>query len=133
MNINDSIETIMTSDVRSVSSNDKIIEIKHIYEQPKFHAHIPVVDEGKVIGIVSLVNFMRAIHNASLSDTEEVYHEILVKDIMTHNPVHVSPATSIKEVASILSKDEFHSILVVEDSVLVGIVTTTDLLRELIK
>lgn len=133
MNINDKIETIMTKDVRSVSSNDKIIEIKHLYEQPKFHAHIPVVDEGKVIGIVSLVNFMRAIHNATLSDTEEVYHDILVKDIMTVNPVHVAPSATIKDVASILSRDEFHSILVVDDSSLVGIVTTTDLLRELIK
>lgn len=133
MNINDSIETIMTKEVRCVSSNDKIIEIKHIYEQPKFHSHIPVVDDGRVVGIVSLVNFMRAIHDASLDDSEKVYNELLVKEIMTVDPKYVSPKTSIKEVATVLSSDEFHSLLIIENDTLVGIVTTTDILKEIIK
>jgi len=133
MNIEAPISSIMTSSVESVSPDQKIIDIKHIYEQPDFHSHIPVIENDKIVGIVSLVNFMRAIHYASLDDNEEVYHEIKAEDIMTPNPSSVSPETSIRNVAEILSKGEFHSMLIATDGRLNGIVTTTDILKMLLK
>lgn len=133
MNIEAPISSIMTSEVKFVSPEQKIIDIKHIYEQPNFHSHVPVLENDKIVGIISLVNFMRAIHNASLDDNEEVYHEIKAKDIMTFNPTSVSPETTIREVAEILSKDNFHSILIATDNELKGIVTTTDILKKLVE
>lgn len=55
-----------------------------------------------------------------------------VEQVMARNLVKVAPDTSIKEVAEILSKKEFHALPVVEDELLVGIVTTTDLIKYLI-
>jgi CBS domain-containing protein len=43
--------------------------------------------------------------------------------------VSVSPVTTLKEVAEILSKREFHALPVVIENKLVGIVTTTDLIN----
>lgn len=133
MNLDVPISTIMTSRVKSVSPDQKLIDIKHIYEQPEFHSHIPVTENNNVVGIISLVNFMHAIQDATLDDSEEVYHNQTVKNIMTSNPTSVSPETSIRDVATILAKGDFHSLLITTENQLKGIVTTTDILRKLIE
>lgn len=133
MNIEAPISSIMTSSVECVSPDQKIIDIKHIYEKQNFHSHIPVVENDKIIGIVSLVDFMRVIHDATLDDSEEVYHENEVRDVMSLYPSSVSPETSIRQVAEILAKGAFHSMLIATDGKLDGIVTTTDILKEILK
>ena len=132
MNLDASISTIMTKSITCVTPDHKILELKHIYEQPSFHSHVPVTQDDKLVGVVSLIDFMRAIHNASLDENEVVYHEVKVRDIMTKNPVTVEPTESIKNVASLLSDGNFHSILVASNGKVEGIVTTTDILKELL-
>ena len=133
MNLEAPISTIMTTDVECITPSQKLIDLKHIYERPSFHSHVPVTENNKIVGIVSLINFMHAIHDASLDDTEEVYHELIVKDIMTFKPEYVSPDATIREVAEILAKGQFHSVPVVLDGEVKGIITTTDLLQEILK
>ena len=61
-----------------------------------------------------------------------VYSLFTLDQVMVSNPVTVDPNTPILEVAELFSKSEFHSAPVVEDGILVGIVTTIDLIRFLI-
>ena len=133
MNLDFPIATLMTTNVKCVEPNQKIIDLKHIYEQQKFHHHIPVIENNKLIGMVSLIDFMRAIHTASLDDNEQVYHKIEVKDIMSSNPVTILENTSIKEATALLAKGEFHSLVVAENNEVKGIVTTADLLNYFLK
>lgn len=133
MNLDFPIATLMTTNVKCVEPNQKIIDLKHIYEQQKFHHHIPVIENNKLIGMVSLIDFMRAIHTASLDDNEQVYHTIEVKDIMSTNPVTILENTSIKEATALLAKGEFHSLVVAENNEVKGIVTTADLLNYFLK
>ncbi len=133
MNLDFPIATLMTTNVKCVEPNQKIIDLKHIYEQQKFHHHIPVIENNKLIGMVSLIDFMRAIHTASLDDNEQVYHTIEVKDIMSSNPVTIVENTSIKEATALLAKGEFHSLVVAENNEVKGIVTTADLLNYFLK
>jgi CBS domain-containing protein len=51
---------------------------------------------------------------------------------MVKNPIKISSDITIKSVAEILAKNEFHALPVVDGDELVGIVTTTDLLLYLI-
>jgi CBS domain-containing protein len=51
---------------------------------------------------------------------------------MAKNLVSVSSTTTIKEVAEVLASKEFHALPVIDDNKLVGIVTTTDLIKYLI-
>ena len=51
---------------------------------------------------------------------------------MAKNLVKVSPDTTIRETAEILASKEFHALPVCEGDLLVGIVTTTDLIKYLI-
>jgi acetoin utilization protein AcuB len=133
MNLDFPIATLMTTNVKCVEPNQKIIDLKHIYEQQKFHHHIPVIENNKLIGMVSLIDFMRAIHTASLDDNELVYHTIEVKDIMSSNPVTIHENTSIKQATELLAKGEFHSLVVAENNEVKGIVTTADLLNYFLK
>ena len=133
MNIQDQISTIMTTGITTVNPDQKLIDLKHIYEQAQYHSHVPVVENESLVGIVSLIDFMRAIQDATLDDNEEVYHELRVKDIMSLNPITIDHTKSIKDAATVLANGNFHSLLVMSEQKLAGIITTTDILKQLIK
>jgi acetoin utilization protein AcuB len=127
------ISSIMSTSVECVRPDQKLIDLKHIYEKQSFHSHIPVTENGKLVGMISLIDFMRAVSYATLDDNEAVYHEKLVADIMSINPVSAADNSSIREIAALLSKGEFHSIVLTNNDAVSGIVTTTDLVRLLLK
>jgi CBS domain-containing protein len=52
---------------------------------------------------------------------------------MVRKPTCISPDTMIKEAAEIFLKAEFHALPVVEKNKLVGILTTTDLIKYLLE
>lgn len=123
------ISSIMTKDVVCVSPHQKIVDVKHIYEKRNFHHHIPVTDNDRLVGMVSLVDFMYKIKGAGLDDNTAVYNELKVKDIMTLNPHSTNPSTSIESVAQELAKGNYHAIPIVEKEKVVGIVSTADIIK----
>ena len=82
---NNSIIPVMTKDVVSVSPEQNLLDVKHIYEKKRWHHHIPVLDDDKLVGMVSLIDFMYNIVGAGMNDDHEVYKKLKVKDIMTLN------------------------------------------------
>lgn len=127
------ISSIMTKNVVCVSPDQKIIDVKYIYEKKKFHHHIPVTKDKKLVGMLSLIDFMYHIKGAGLNDDDAIYTELCVKDIMTPNPYAVGPNTMLNEVAEELSKGRYHAIPIVENENIVGIVSTADIIRFLMK
>jgi CBS domain-containing protein len=61
-----------------------------------------------------------------------VYNMFSIGQVMNRNIVTVSASNSIKEVAEILATKEFHALPVVNRNTLIGIVTTTDLIKYLL-
>ena len=130
----DSISTIMTKNVVCVSPQQKIVDVKHIYEKSNFHHHIPVTQNNKLVGMVSLIDFMYRINGAGLDDRNEVYNTLTVKDIMTTKPHYSTPETSIEEIAKILSKGKFRAIPILNaEKEIVGIVSTADIINSFLK
>jgi len=127
------IATIMTRDVVCVSPDQKIIDVKHIYEKLDFHHHIPVTEAGKLVGIVSLVDFMYRIRGAGLDDNNPVYESLTVKEIMTTNPFALDQGASIEEAAQILKKGDYHALPILDGDQIVGIVSTADLIAYFLK
>lgn len=132
MNLNSTVAELMSTNIECVQPDQQIIDLKHIYEKEPFHQHVPVTENNQLVGIVSLIDFMRAIHNASLDDNEPVYHSILVKDIMSLHPVSIAPTTSLKDASKQLIEGGFHSLIVTENKEVKGILTTTDILKHFI-
>ena len=133
MNLQDPISTIMTSPVNCIESHQLLVDLKHIYEKVHFHHHVPVTADGKLVGVVSLIDFMREIHHAGLDDNEGVYQHIKVKDIMSIHPIYVDEKATIEEVAKLLSAGQINSVIITHENKVSGIVTTTDLVKLLVK
>jgi acetoin utilization protein AcuB len=127
------VSTIMITPVECVGPQDKLLVIKHLYERQNFHRHFPVIEKDRLVGMVSLADYMHAIGDATLDDNEPVYSTRKVEDIMSHNPVTVSKDTSIAEAGALLAKGEFSSVIVLDGEHVSGIVTATDLIRYFLK
>ena len=128
-----SITKVMTLNVVCVSPEQYLIDVKHIYEKEKFHHHIPVVENEKLVGMVSLVDFMYNIAGAGLRDDNKVYKELKVKDIMTSNPFYLTTTASIEDVSKLLAEGKYHAVPVLEKDSLVGIVSTADIIQYYLK
>ena len=131
------VSKIMSTDLVTLNLANTLFDAEKLFKKNKIR-HIPVVNDRKIIGILSLTDLLRVSFVDSYG-TEEldvdtaVYNMLSIEQIMVKKPVHVRSTTTIKEVAEILSKKEFHALPVVDDGILVGIVTTTDLLNFLLK
>jgi acetoin utilization protein AcuB len=54
---------------------------------------------------------------------------ILVREVMTRNPITVSPEVAAREAAAVMVAERFGALPVVDEEETVGIITETDLLR----
>jgi len=126
------VSEIMTTELITLSFEDTLYAAEKRMKINQI-SHIPVVDKDILVGLLSLsdlkrISFIDAYTNEGTRDTP-VYNMLNIQDLMIKNPVTVSSDTSIEEVSELLVNKEFHSLPIVDKNRLVGIVTTTDLLR----
>lgn len=92
----------------------------------------PVLDKGKLVGIISdrdvrlVINSPMVLHGRW--QDEELLDKVLADSCMTANPMTVTPETPAYRAAKMLSLYKFGALPVVDDDVLVGIITVTDFL-----
>jgi CBS domain-containing protein len=126
------IKNIMTSDVFSVSTNGELKEVVNLFRKHKIR-HVPVVSGSEVRGIISRTDINRLTFGALFENQEGADEAVLemlsIAQVMTAHPRTVSSDDSIKEVAEIFASEDFHALPVVDEGKLVGIVTTTDIIR----
>jgi CBS domain-containing protein len=71
---------------------------------------MPIIDDnGSVIGIITTIDILRAIRDGKDLNT------LLVRDLMTQNPLLVKQNTRIEEVIDIMDKKGIEMVPVVED------------------
>jgi len=123
------IKDIMTWDVVTVSSDTPIMEARKVLEAHKIR-RMPVVDKGKLVGMISRDGITRASPSpaTSLSVWEINYlvAKMTVKDIMSKTLVTVTPDTTVESAVSLAQNKGVGALPVLEDGTLVGIVTTDD-------
>ena len=124
-----SIIEVMTKNVVCVTPDQYLLDVKHIYEKENFHHHIPVEENGKLVGMVSLIDFMYHISGAGISDDNKVYKELKVKDIMTQKPFYLTTNSTIYDVSKVLAEGNYHAVPVLENDNIVGIVSTADIIK----
>jgi|EPASupsiteSAE347_1022098.scaffolds.fasta_scaffold00240_6 CBS domain-containing protein len=87
-------------------------------------AGMPVVEKGKLIGIVCQSDILR-----KLKEEQRTLHELTVKDVMMENIITVPPTESVFNVAKIMVEKHINRIPVVENDAVAGIVTRGDIIK----
>ena len=122
----------MSVDPVTVAPNDSLQRVVQLLRRRDIRA-VPVVEDGKLIGIVTDRDVRQVAPAYPLfRDEDEIrrYTENLtVTAAMTADPMTVSAATPLVEAAKILETYRITSLPVVEDSRVVGLLSVTDLLR----
>lgn len=131
------VSDIMTKNVVSVAEQAPLREVLSLMNQNKFR-HMPVMQGQQLSGIVSRTDLNRLTFSSLFTDQESADEAVLdmlnLSQVMTNKPRTVKPEDSIREVAEILAKEEFHALPVVDDQgKLSGIVTTTDVIQYLLE
>ena len=109
----------MTKEPITVEPDDLLIRASHKMQAGGFR-RLPVVSAGKLVGIVSERDLCE--HRGSLERTK-------INGMMTEDPVTVTPTTTLEEAAQILVERQIGGLPVVENGRLVGIITTSDILK----
>lgn len=131
------VEDLMTSQVFTVEQHDMIDRVFFLLHYEKVR-HLPVLEKGKVIGIVSDRDLYKALGPKSNSNSIETVEgktvlQVVpqkVQHIMRRGVLTVNPDTYASEAASIMAENKVGALPVVDkNNKLVGIVSATDILR----
>lgn len=129
------VRDIMTTNVVTIPSSTSVTEAKRMMEVHRFR-RLPVVDKGKLVGIVT----ERRLESVSPTKaTSLTYWELSylllktsVKEIMERNVVTVSSDTTVEEAVALAQFDKVGSLVVMDDDKVVGMVTTNDFFYKLV-
>ena len=130
------VSKIMTAELTTVNITNSLKEVKNIFREKKIR-HLPVVSGDTVIGILSETDIRRLSFGSNFGEAhaeadEAILDMLSINQVMRDNPVTIDSKETIKAAAEKLSHAEFHALPVTEDGKLVGIVTTTDLIKYLL-
>ncbi len=142
---------IMTRDVVYVSPETEIGQAAKLLLEKHYNG-MPVLDrDGSLVGIIcqsdlvfqqkkipipSVFTLMDSVF--TLSSSRQIEKEVekmaafKVEQAMTPDPVYVDPEATVEEIATIMVRDNFHTLPVVENGKLVGIIGKEDVLRTLV-
>jgi predicted transcriptional regulator len=129
------IGQIMTKAPQVIDANRSVGAVLSLFREHGV-SHIPVIDEGKLTGIISIHDVIEQIFQPRQRQTlGEIVGEkvpilsIPAKGIMAHPVVTVTPETSLREAAKKMHKHDISCLVVQSKERLVGIVTKLDFLE----
>lgn len=126
------VEEIMHRDIHSVPPDTSIEEAVQLLKRNRIR-HLPVVDKGGLIGLVT----DRDLRSASPSSLDpEGLRDLLhrpVSEVMVRQVITAHPLDFVEDAARLLYEHRVGCLLVLRGRELAGILTETDILRRLIE
>ncbi|HKK89748.1 MAG TPA: CBS domain-containing protein [Saprospiraceae bacterium] len=126
----------MTNNVITLRPNDSIAEAAKIFDAQGIH-HIPVVEEGNLVGMVSKTDYLFFKRGFLDDKTDQRIEEIRMNnyelsDIMTRDLQYIRANSPIQKALELFQKNEFHALPVLDEGQLVGLVTTFDIIDNIL-
>ncbi|HEA84103.1 MAG: CBS domain-containing protein [Thermodesulfobacterium sp.] len=118
------VKSWMVTEVITASPEDTVEEAIQLMRRFSIR-HIPVVENAKLVGLVTESNLRAYLSSEKL--------QFPLKEVMILNPITVDPETTIDEAARIIYKYKIGGLPVVRKGKLIGIITITDILEAFIE
>ncbi|MCA9692104.1 MAG: CBS domain-containing protein [Myxococcales bacterium] len=137
MKRNESIRHIMSTELVTAHPGERLSDVRQRMLEHKVH-HLPVVDGGRFIGLITSNDIMRVhwgdFYSQQSEQAEALLNTVSLRETMQEDVLTIKPSATVRDAVTLLSTGTFHSLPVVDDDgALVGMVTTTDLLRYLLE
>jgi CBS domain-containing protein len=130
------ISSIMTRKLVKLNIADSLTKAEELFKKNKVR-HLPVISGNKLIGILSYADLLK-VSLADFGDEDEsvdttVFNMFTLEQVMVKNVTTIQMNENIKLAAEILAKKDFRALPVMDGNLLVGILTTTDLIKYLLE
>ena len=126
----------MTRNVVTVHPQDYLVDVRKSMQDQGIR-HIPVVDSGKLVGIVSLNTIRDAAPSKatdlSIHEVHYLLSKMKISEVMKRDVITCGPGDHVEDVAKIMQTKRIGAVPVVEKGQLVGILTNDDMFRILMK
>ena len=123
------VKDVMTWNVVTIPSDTPIMEAKKIMQTHKI-LRLPVVDKGKMVGMVTKDRIDRQgpspATSLSVWELNYLLAKMTVREIMQKDLITVTPDTTVESAVALAQTKGVGALPVVDDGKLIGIVTTND-------
>jgi CBS domain-containing protein len=126
------VRDIMSTKMVTISESDTLSTVEDIMTLGHVR-HMPVVHAGKLVGVVSERDLLRAslsnLTGFGKDERRAFLHAVEIARVMSTPPVTIGPDASVGEAARIMAERKIGCLPVVQGDRLVGLLTETDVLR----
>ncbi len=130
------VSDYMTSELTCVEETDCLLDATMIFLRSTLR-HLPVLRGKQLVGVITERDVKHYAPSVLSGLTSDEYNRVLettpISRVMTRDPATVAPSQSVIEAARLLTSKRIGCLPVVEDGELRGIITTTDMLKLLMK
>lgn len=129
------VRDFMTTDLTTLQENESLLDAALIFARSPLR-HLPILNATKLVGIVTDRDLQHYAPSVLSGIPSEEYNRLMestpLSRIMTRDPATIRPDSPMSEAAQMLYDQRIGCLLVVENGELVGIITTTDMLKLLV-
>ena len=126
------VRDVMKKKVVRISADDTLWIVKEIMDLASVR-HIPVVNRGELVGVVSQRDLLRAslsnVMGISAEEQKVFLEGVKISEVMSAPPRTIGPGDSIQSAARAMAEHKIGCLPVVEGREIVGILTETDVLH----
>lgn len=127
------VSEVMTKSVVVGNVNSNFTELMRFFTEYKIQ-HLPIADGEQIIGIISVNDMLKFLFSELKKgkvDIQVLNESFKVRDVMTDEPITISPDDNIGRVVDLLSSGNFQALPVTTNGNIQGILTNKDLVRML--
>ena len=126
------VRDAMTQDVVTVGPEESAARAWGLCRERNIR-HLPVVEGGRLVGIVSCRDLRELSVPMDTADQENTLGWVQIRDMMSTGVVTAHPLDTIEHAAKVIYENRFNCLPVVADDEIVGIITSSDLVRTLVE
>lgn len=127
------VADVMQTNLKTMNCRDTIGDAVSLLAESHVSG-VPVLDDhGRLVGVLSSSDILIALaEHQDPESREKVFEETLVQEVMTPRPQTVTPDALVKDAAQRMLYLEVHRLFVEQEGRLLGVVSTTDLVRAVV-